>query len=92
MNCLSDLNNEFSLFYLFYRWKSLYVFVGPTKTTLNKGFRTKLYISFFPHFLSFAENIGYDIELATFQNWDPDLTFICKKNRDIKFAVDLKTT
>jgi len=38
------------------------------------------------------DNIGYDIELATFQNWDPDLTFICKKNRDIKFAVDLKTT
>ena len=64
VNCLSDLNNESSLFYLFYRWKSLYVFVGPTKTTLNKGFRTKLYISFFPHFLSFAENIGYPRRLS----------------------------
>lgn len=46
----------------------------------------------FPHFLSFAESIGYNIELATFQNWYPDLTFICKENPDIKFAVDLKTT
>ena len=51
-----------------------------------------LEVHLFPHFLSFAENIGYDIELATFQNWYPDLTFICKKNRNIKFAVDLKTT
>lgn len=51
-----------------------------------------LELHLFPHFLSFAESIGYDIELATFQNWYPDLTFICKENRDIKFAVDLKTT
>lgn len=46
----------------------------------------------FPHFLSFAEKIGYNIELATYQNWYPDLTFISKKNTQIKFAVDLKTT
>lgn len=46
----------------------------------------------FPYFLSFAEENGYNIELATFQNWYPDLSFVSKKNTDIKFAVDLKTT
>lgn len=46
----------------------------------------------FPHFLSFAESIEYEIELATCQNWYPDLTFIKKDNPNIKFAVDLKTT
>lgn len=51
-----------------------------------------LELHLFPHFLSFADHIGYEIELATCQNWYPDLTFICKKDPDIKFAVDLKTT
>lgn len=51
-----------------------------------------LELHLFPHFLSFADSIGYDIELATYQNWYPDLTFISKKNREIMFAVDLKTT
>lgn len=51
-----------------------------------------LELHLFPHFLSFAEQIGYDIELATCQNWYPDLTFVNKENTDIKFAVDLKTT
>ena len=46
----------------------------------------------FPHFLTFADKIGYDIELATHQNWYPDLSFISKSNPQIKFAVDLKTT
>jgi len=51
-----------------------------------------LELHLFPHFLTFAENIGYTIELAACQNWYPDLTFIAKTNPDIKFAVDLKTT
>ncbi|MGN0746137.1 MAG: EcoRV family type II restriction endonuclease [Aristaeellaceae bacterium] len=51
-----------------------------------------LELHLFPHFLCFAEKIGYEIELATYQNWYPDLTFINKANSDIKFAVDLKTT
>ena len=40
----------------------------------------------------FAKNIGYEIELASYQNWYPDLTFINQKNPSVKFAVDLKTT
>lgn len=51
-----------------------------------------LELHLFPSFLSFAEKIGYTIELATHQNWYPDLTFISKQNNKIKFAVDLKTT
>ena len=46
----------------------------------------------FPHLLAFANGIGYDIELAAYQNWYPDLTFISRTNPQIKFAVDLKTT
>lgn len=51
-----------------------------------------LELHLFPYFLTFAEEIGYDIELATYQNWYPDLTFVKKSDKSIKFAVDLKTT
>ena len=51
-----------------------------------------LEIQIFPHLITFAEKFGYNLELATHQNWYPDLTFISKSNKDIKFAVDLKTT
>lgn len=68
-------------------FKNIYTISSDTKIVSKV-----LELHLFPHFLAFAERIGYDIELATFQNWYPDLTFICKENRDIKFAVDLKTT
>jgi len=51
-----------------------------------------LELHLFPHLLDFARSIGYSLELATFQNWYPDLTFASKENSEIKFAVDLKTT
>ena len=51
-----------------------------------------LELHLFPCFLAFAERIGYSVELASCQNWYPDLTFIQKDNPNIKFAVDLKTT
>jgi len=51
-----------------------------------------LELHLFPHFLAFAEKNDYQLELATCQNWYPDLTFASKKNPEIKFAVDLKTT
>ena len=51
-----------------------------------------LELHLFPHFLAFAEGIGYSIELAAYQNWYPDLTFISNSDPSIKFAVDLKTT
>lgn len=51
-----------------------------------------LELHLFPHFLAFAEKEGYLLELATYQNWYPDITFISKDNPNVKFAVDLKTT
>lgn len=51
-----------------------------------------LELHLFPHFLTFAQDSGYKIELATHQNWYPDLTFISRSDPGIKFAVDLKTT
>ena len=45
-----------------------------------------------PELLTFAESIGYDIVPAEKQNWYPDFTFISRRNPDVKFAVDLKTT
>ncbi|MCL1827183.1 MAG: EcoRV family type II restriction endonuclease [Candidatus Cloacimonetes bacterium] len=51
-----------------------------------------LELNIFPRFLEFAEKIGYRIELASKQNYYPDLSFISKQNEEIKFAVDIKTT
>lgn len=68
-------------------FKNIYTISADTKI-ISKILELHL----FPHFLSFAEQIGYEIELATCQNWYPDLTFVKKANSDIKFAVDLKTT
>lgn len=51
-----------------------------------------LELHLFPHFISFADTIGYEIELAKHQNYYPDLTFFSKTNPAIKFAVDIKTT
>lgn len=68
-------------------FKNIYTISNDTKV-ISKILELHL----FPHFLSFAESINYSIELASCQNWYPDLTFISNKNKDIKFAVDLKTT
>ena len=68
-------------------FKNIYTISSDTKI-ISKILELHL----FPHFLTFAESNGYIIELATYQNWYPDLTFISKSNPTIKFAVDLKTT
>lgn len=68
-------------------FKNIYTISSDTKIVSKV-----LELHLFPHFLAFAEKIGYDIELATYQNWYPDLTFTSKISKDIKFAVDLKTT
>jgi hypothetical protein len=63
-----------------------------TISTDTKVVSKILELHLFPHFLRFAGETGYKIELAAFQNWYPDLTFIKKSDESIKFAVDLKTT
>lgn len=68
-------------------FKNIYTISSDTKI-ISKV----LELHIFPYFLAFADKIGYEIELATYQNWYPDLTFVSKSNNKIKFAVDLKTT
>lgn len=63
-----------------------------TISTDTKIVSKVLELHIFPLFLDFAERNGYILELATCQNWYPDITFISKENPEIKFAVDLKTT
>lgn len=68
-------------------FKNIYTISSDTKI-ISKI----LELHIFPHFITFAEKNGFTIELATHQNWYPDLTFISKEDKSIKFAVDLKTT
>ena len=51
-----------------------------------------LEIHLFSKFIEFADQYNFELILAEKQNWYPDLSFVNKENRDIKFAVDLKTT
>lgn len=68
-------------------FKNIYTISSDTKI-ISKILELHL----FPYFLTFSQNIGYNLELATYQNWYPDMTFVSKNNPKIKFAVDLKTT
>jgi len=68
-------------------FKNVYTISADTKVVSKI-----LELHLFPHFLSFAKDIGYEIELATHQNWYPDLTFVSTNDPTVKFAVDLKTT
>lgn len=68
-------------------YKNVYTISSDTKIVSKI-----LEIHIFPQILQFAESIGYKIILAEKQNWYPDLTFVHKKNENIKFAVDIKTT
>lgn len=68
-------------------FKNIYTISTDTKIVSKV-----LEIHLFPYFMAFAEENGYELELATHQNWYPDMTFISKKDKSLKFAVDLKTT
>lgn len=68
-------------------YKNIYTISSDTKIVSKI-----LEIHIFPQILQFAEENGYNIILTEHQNYYPDLTFINKKNEEVKFAVDLKTT
>lgn len=60
---------------------------------MNKKEKIKYKKEFKNALFSFvAEKNGYSIVLAEKQNYYPDLTFIKKKNKEVIFALDLKTT
>jgi len=81
------LNEEWTVKGFIDVFKNIYTISSDTKVVSKI-----LELHLFPHLLDFARRVGYTLELATFQNWYPDLTFVCKENSEIKFAVDLKTT
>ena len=68
-------------------YKNIYTISSDTKIVSKI-----LEIHIFPQILQFAEENAYNIILTEHQNYYPDLTFINKKNEEVKFAVDLKTT
>lgn len=68
-------------------YKNIYTISSDTKIVSKI-----LEIHIFPELLKFAESKGYYIILAEKQNWYPDLTFVRKDNKNVIFAVDLKTT
>ena len=51
-----------------------------------------LEIHIFPLISKFASDKGFDLVLADCQNYYPDMSFVCKANPKIKYAVDIKTT
>lgn len=68
-------------------YKNIYTISSDTKIVSKI-----LEIHLFPQLVQFAEQHGYYIVLPEHQNYYPDLSFVDRKNADIKFAVDLKTT
>lgn len=82
-----SVNDEWTIRGFIDIFKNIYTISNDTKIVSKI-----LELHIFPIFLHFAETNGFNIELATYQNWYPDLTFISKKDSNIKFAVDLKTT
>lgn len=82
-----SLDNEWTIKGFVDIFRNVYTISSDTKIVSKV-----LELHLFPLFLAFAERAGYELELATYQNWYPDLTFVLKKNPRVKFAVDLKTT
>lgn len=68
-------------------FQHVYTISGDTKV-ISKILELHL----FPHFIAFAEQNGYELQLTKEQNYYPDMTFVWKENPDVKFAVDLKST
>jgi len=68
-------------------YKNIYTISADTKIVSKI-----LELHIFPKLVQFANSNGFEIELATCQNYYPDLTFVYKNNPKIIFAVDLKTS
>ena len=75
-------NNEWTIRGFIDIFKNIYPISTDTKI-ISKILELHL----FPIFLEFSNNIGYNLELPNHQNYYPDLTFISKEDKNIKFAV-----
>lgn len=68
-------------------YKNIYTISSDTKIVSKI-----LEIHIFPKLLNFAEQYGYALVLAEYQNYYPDISFVSVTDERIKFAVDFKTT
>jgi hypothetical protein len=68
-------------------YKNVYTISSDTKIVSKI-----LEIHLFPKILEFAEQQGYAIVLAEYQNYYPDMSFVRVTDERVKFAVDFKTT
>jgi len=68
-------------------FKNIYTISADTKIVSKI-----LEIHLFPSILKFASDNSYKVVLAQHQNYYPDISFVCKDDENIKFAVDFKTT
>ncbi len=84
---VSTENGEWSVKGFIDVYKNIYTISSDTKTVSKI-----LEIHILPQIIRFAEEIGYSIILAEHQNYYPDLTFVNKQDKNVKFAVDIKTT
>lgn len=83
----STINGDWTIKGFIDTYKNIYTISSDTKI-ISKI----LEIHIFPKLLEFSEKYGYLIILADYQNYYPDLTFIKKEDKTIKFAVDIKST
>jgi hypothetical protein len=84
---VSTPNGQWSIKGFIDIYKNIYTISSDTKIVSKI-----LEIHLFPKILEFSEQHNYKIVLADHQNYYPDISFIDKKNENIKFAVDFKTT
>ncbi len=69
------------------RFKNIYTISSDTKI-ISKI----LEIHLFPKFIEFANNNNYELILAEHQNYYPDISLVKANDKNVKFAIDFKTT
>lgn len=82
-NHVSDADGQWTVKGFIDVFKNVYTISSGTKI-ISKI----LEIHLFPKILAFAERHGFAIVLAEHQNYYPDISFVCKDNKSLKFAVD----
>lgn len=68
-------------------FKNVYTISSDTKIVSKV-----LEIHLLPRIATFADEYDFDLVLADHQNYYPDISFVLKSDKTVRFAVDLKTT
>lgn len=68
-------------------YKRIYTMPGDTKVVSKV-----IELFLIPKLVQFAEQNDYSVVLASQQNFYPDVSFVSKYNKSIKYAIDIKST